>query len=252
MKLAKRPIIMLISNTKTLICFLILIIQSLLHGLDTYGLNIPVKPEIVFDSAKTDQRTISQQQLKELLNDSDYVYDRVGPEPESLWQKFKDWFRRKLATLFSSKGGSIGLRILEYGLMAVGIIIIILLLLKNNVRSLFYGKAASVNIDFSEFEDHIDKINFDEMILASVTKKDYRKAIRLHFLKLLKELSDRNLIQWKIDKTNNDYSIELNKSKYSSQFRELASLYEYVWYGDFHLEEKKYTELLQLFKEFKF
>lgn len=250
MKSVKRLIIMLISNTRANLLFLIFLILGLLPGANAYCFNNPGKP--VFDSSKTEHRTLSPDKLEELVNDSDYMYDRIGPEPESLWQKFKNWFWQKVGSIFSSKEGNIGIRILEYGLMIAAIIIIILLLLKNNIRSLFYGKAAIANIDFSEFEDHIDNINFDEMILASVNKKDFRKAIRLHFLKLLKELSDRNLIQWKIDKTNNDYSVELNNSIYSKQFKELASLYEFVWYGDFQLEENKYTSMLQLFKDFKF
>ena len=36
--------------------------------------------------------------------------------------------------------------------------LIILLLLKNNVRALFYGKSAAVPIDFKEFEEDINKI----------------------------------------------------------------------------------------------
>jgi hypothetical protein len=240
---------MLISNTRFLFYFLLILTGYLISGKPVYCTTVrPVIP----DSSIINQRTLSPEKKKELLNDSDYMYDRIGPEPESLWQRFKNWFWRKVASIFTSKEGDIGIKILEYGLMIAAIVVIILLLLKNNIRSLFYGKAAAVHIDYSEFEEHIDSINFDEMIQDSVSKKDYRKAIRLHFLKLLKGLSDRNLIQWKIDKTNNDYSIELNKSKYSNQFRELASLYEYVWYGDFKLEEEKYTELLKLFKEFRF
>jgi hypothetical protein len=108
-----------------------------------------------------------------------------------------------------------------------------------------------VQIDFSEFEEDIHKINFDKLIEEATSKKDFRKAIRLHFLKLLKDLTDNNLITWQIDKTNNDYSIELANNKYSSKFKELALLYEYIWYGDFPLDETNFISTILKFKEFK-
>jgi hypothetical protein len=68
---------------------------------------------------------------------------------------------------------------------------------------------------------------------------------------LLKELTDKNLIHWQIDKTNNDYTIELSKSKFSSQFNELALLYEYIWYGDFDLNEERFKSTIEKFNAFK-
>jgi len=131
------------------------------------------------------------------------------------------------------------------------IVIIILLVLKNDIRAVFYGKSASVTIDFKEFDEDIHKINFDELIANAISNNDYRKAVRLHFLKLLKELTDNNLITWQIDKTNNDYSIELSNSKYSKKFQELALMYEYIWYGDFQLDESNFKNTILKFKEFK-
>jgi hypothetical protein len=88
------------------------------------------------------------------------------------------------------------------------------------------------------------------LIEDALSKKDYRKAVRLHFLKLLKQLTDNNLIKWQIDKTNNDYSMELANSKYNSKFNELSLMYEYIWYGDFSLDETNFKGTISKFKEF--
>ena len=124
-------------------------------------------------------------------------------------------------------------------------------MLKNDIRAVFYGKSASVVIDFKEFSENIHKINFEELIADAISRRDYRKAVRLHFLKLLKELTDNNLITWQIDKTNNDYSIELSNSKFSSKFKELVLMYEYIWYGDLQLDEENFKSSILKFKEFK-
>lgn len=206
---------------------------------------------LVNDSSKVQVRQMNPEEQKKLLDNSDYKYDRIGPAPKTWWDRFKEWFWRSIAEMFSSGGGAVALSILPYIIIITVIVVIIVLLLKNDIRSVFYGKSASVNIDFKEFEEDIHKINFDELIADAVSKNDYRKAVRLHFLKLLKELTDKNLIKWQIDKTNNDYSIELAKSKYNSKFKELALMYEYVWYGDFHLDETNFKSTIEKFREFK-
>jgi hypothetical protein len=209
------------------------------------------KAQLVNDSSKIQERKLSDEEQKKLLENKDYKYDRVGPAPKSLWDRFWEWFWRMIDKLFNTKGGKISFSIFKYVLIIAVIVIIIFLLLKNDVRALFSGKSASVQIDFSEFEEDIHKINFNVLIEEAITKKDFRKAVRLHFLKLLKELTDKGLITWQIDKTNNDYSIELANSKYSSKFKELALLYEYIWYGDFQLDETNFKATISKFNDFK-
>ena len=244
---------MLISNIKKTYCCFIILLCSLLYSPNTYCViySSATKNVLVYDSSKIDVRKPDPQTQKKLLENSDYKYDRIGPQPKSLWDRFVEWFWRTIDKLFNTKGGQIGLSIFQYALIIAVIVIIILLLLKNNIRALFYGKSASVSIDFKEFEENIHKINFDELIADAISKKDFRKAVRLHFLKLLKELTDNDLIKWQIDKTNSDYSIELVNSRYSSKFQELALLYEYIWYGDFQLDETNFISTISKFKEFK-
>ncbi|MGZ4056858.1 MAG: hypothetical protein ACXVDZ_08530 [Bacteroidia bacterium] len=231
--------------------FLFLLLCNFLLSTNVYSANDSIKIKIVTDSSKTEIRKLSDEEQKKLLDNTDYKYDRVGPAPKSVWERFTEWFWRTIEKIFSTKGGKIGFNIFKFILIIAVIVIIIFLLLKNDVRALFYGKSASVQIDFSEFEENIHTINFDVLIDEAISKKDFRKAVRLHFLKLLKELTDNNLIKWQIDKTNNDYSIELANSKYSSQFKELALLYEYIWYGDFQLDESNFKATISKFKDFR-
>ncbi|HEX8516720.1 MAG TPA: DUF4129 domain-containing protein [Bacteroidia bacterium] len=207
---------------------------------------------VIHDSAARKVRLLPEKEKAELLGNEDYKYDRTGSSSESPWEKFKEWLRNNLSKIFNSKEGSIGLQILEYGLVIAAVVIIILLILKNNIRALFYGKSAEVKMDFSEFRENIHSINFDMLISESIAKKDYRKAIRIHFLKVLKDLSDRRLIDWKIDKTNHDYSTELNTTPLSESFNELALLYDRVWYGDMHIDEERYNLLMPKFNTNRF
>lgn len=230
---------------------IILLLLGVLYCSNTYCQTNPTKIKtITFDSSKFEVREPSAINQSQLLNNNDYKYDRVGPAPKTLWERFKDWFWGKVNELFNSKSGAIGFRIFKYMLVAAAIILMIILLLKNNVRALFYGKSAQLPIDFKEFEEDIHTINFNELINEALSEKDFRRAVRLHFLKLLKELTDKNFITWKIDKTNKDYSIELSNSKYNDHFQELATTYEYIWYGNFEMDEINFKTTIEKFKLF--
>ena len=211
-----------------------------MHSENGYGANdsVSIKKNILtYDSSKIEVRKPSPDKQKKLFENPDYKYDRVGPASKSFWDRCKEWLWRLVEKIFTTKGGKIGLSIFQYVIIIAVIVIIVLLILKNDIRTLFSGKSASVAIDFKEFEEDIYKINFEELISEAIAKNDFRKAVRLHFLKLLKELTDNNLIKWQIDKTNNDYSMELVNSKYNNKFKELVLMYEYIWYGDFQLDE---------------
>lgn len=244
--------VMLNSTIRSYYLVILLLLCFTLQSYSSFAQSDPKKNTILLaiDSSNVQIRKMDPESQQQLLENSDYQYDRIGPAPKTLWDRIKEWFWRAVDEIFSSDGGKIGLSIFQYILIIAVIIIIVLLVLKNDIRAVFYGKSASVPIDFKEFEDDIHKINFDELITDAISKKDFRKAVRLHFLKLLKELTDSNLITWQIDKTNNDYSMELSNSKYSGKFKELALMYEYVWYGDLKMDEEHFKNTIRKFKEF--
>jgi len=75
--------------------------------------------------------------------------------------------------------------------------------------------------------------------------QDYRLATRLLFLRLLRTMADRNIITYSIEKTNFDYLFELSGSQYFNNFSALAKGYEYVWYGNFTIQESQFAQLRQ-------
>src|ERR1035437_8580235 len=107
---------MLNSSIKFFIFFIIIFLSSFLYGPNAYCANdsLKAKIKISYDSSKVEVRSLSTEQQNELLKNSDYKYDRVGPVPKTLWERIKEWFWRKVFELFDSKGGALGLQIFEY------------------------------------------------------------------------------------------------------------------------------------------
>jgi hypothetical protein len=226
--------------------FCLLLISNAYPANDTSS----TQQAVHYDSAILTVRKIPSEELNKLLSDPDYGYNEVSKPNKTIFSRFLEWLSRKLGNELSSDGGEISITVLEYLFIAAAIGLIIFLLLQNNIRSIFYGKSATTTLDFKESIEDINEINFDQRIADEVMKKDFRRAIRLHFLKVIKELSDQKLISWQLDKTNSDYSRELKNTRYSPQFEELIRLYEYIWYGDFKLDETTFLVVVQKFNRF--
>ena len=93
--------------------------------------------------------------------------------------------------------------------------------------------------------ENIFDMDFDSRVAAALATQDYRLATRLLFLRLLRTMADRNIITYSIEKTNFDYLFELSGSQYFNNFSALAKGYEYVWYGNFTIQESQFAQLRQ-------
>lgn len=110
-------------------------------------------------------------------------------------------------------------------------------------NTLFKGKSKVKEKVDARLEDvDIHGIDYDSEIVRAKSRQDYRYAVRLWFLRSLKEMADFKLIDWKIDKTNSDYYYELSGSKLQKEFGSVSLLYDYIWYGDFRIDELKYGD----------
>ncbi|MBE0571478.1 MAG: hypothetical protein IH618_08030 [Ignavibacteriaceae bacterium] len=185
-----------------------------------------------------DVRLLSDDILDKYKNDPEFDYDG-GPEESEDWiTKIKNWINQQLAILRSSKTYSTLLDYLYYGLMIAALILIIRGLIKADRRGLLFGKINSNEIKMVESEEDISQINFDELIAAAAEKKDYKLAVRYLFLKSLKLLSEKELIELRNNKTNHQYLSEIKNNRISNAFQIATSRFEWIWYGDFPVDEK--------------
>ena len=185
-----------------------------------------------------DVRLLSDDLLDKYKNDPEFNYDG-GPEEADDWiTKIKNWINQQLAILRSSKTYSTLLDYLYYALMIAALILIIRGLIKADRRGLLFGKINSNEIKMIESEEDISQINFDELIAAAAERKDYKLAVRYLFLKSLKLLSEKELIELRNNKTNYQYLSEIKNNRISSAFQIATSRFEWIWYGDFPVDEK--------------
>ena len=99
---------------------------------------------------------------------------------------------------------------------------------------------------YEETEDTIYGVDFDAVISQSLSRGDYREAIRMVYLRTLKALSDSQQINWQLFKTPSQYVRELPDS---AAFRMLTAHFLRVRYGNFSATRQLFDEVENLGKE---
>lgn len=119
-------------------------------------------------------------------------------------------------------------------------------------RGFFQWSAATSNVTVVPMlqEQAFAATDYNKLISQSVINKNYRLAIRYHYLQTLQKLAARGAIQFTADKTNYQYINELAGKPFRDQFVALTLHYEYAWYGGFSTDEIKFGGIQNNFKQF--
>jgi len=122
----------------------------------------------------------------------------------------------------------------------------LLLLLKIflNIRAdSIVGKDTIISkIPVSEDGEIIQNKDIKALINKALSDNNYRLAIRYHYLHILQRLEIKKHITWEIQKTNHDYEREISNGKLKSNFKDLTYLYDFVWYGNFTIDQSNYQK----------
>ena len=102
-----------------------------------------------------------------------------------------------------------------------------------------------------EEEEHLSaSADYSKLIIQAIANKNYRLAVRYHYLQTLQKLSAKEIILFTADKTNYQYVTELFNKPYKNEFVRLTKAYEYAWYGGFVTDETMYNTIENNFKNF--
>ncbi len=103
---------------------------------------------------------------------------------------------------------------------------------------------------FEEIEENLLDLNLDEKIEQAIRTGNFRIAIRLSYLKSLKLLAQKDIIEWDSNKTNGDYRYEIAGSGFEKEFESITSVFDYVWYGEFPIDKESFFDFRESFSSF--
>jgi hypothetical protein len=135
------------------------------------------------------------------------------------------------------------------------IIIIVIFILMKIFRIQSFGSNQKVNIPdksvkMDASDEEMMESDLERFLKEAIKQQNYKLAIRLNFLIILKELTERNWIRWKKDKTNRDYLSEMSVRKEIQTFTDLTRIFEKSWYSENQIKEKDYIQLSPYFTSF--
>ncbi|MFN3916475.1 MAG: DUF4129 domain-containing protein [Flavobacteriales bacterium] len=107
-------------------------------------------------------------------------------------------------------------------------------------------------VEILEEEPNPTEIPLSELELKlreALARKDYREAIRIYFLYILKLLIERSWIDWHKKKTNLHYLREMSARKEHQAFSNVVTVFEIVWYGKRPVSEDDYNRVEPIFKQ---
>ena len=198
------------------------------------------------DESDTQWRKFDDKAIDVYRNDSDFVYERVKkPETYTFW----DYFWALIKEFFKDSERRSVFEILIYIVSGGVMIYVITRLLGISPRQLFYGKKSDNTVKTTITEEDIAGMDFDARVETAEQAENWEEAIRYLYLKILKSLALRELILWKIDKTNHDYEIEIKEQSLKKPFMNVTNIYERICYGNFPIESRQYHNFKKQFIE---
>lgn len=204
-------------------------------------------------------RRFDNEKLEKYKNSSDYQYG------EKFRFSFPDWLNemlekiiRFLEDLFhidalDQPGVSKGFPIILWTVAILAVVGLLYIIFRGKWTWLFSGKKYTKQEkeqEYSVYDEDIHSIDFTDEIELAIQQRNYRKATRLFYLRSLKLLSDADEIEWKINKTNTEYSREIKNKQRRADFDSLSLRFEYIWYGEFEVSEETYMDTFEKFRRF--
>lgn len=169
-------------------------------------------------------------------------------EDDAFWYANKDFERKKKGELPSGYYTPVARRpwfqTLLWILIVGGFISVLIWFLAENKVGLFNRrKEAITDENGEEIPEDIHTISFQKEIDQAIRSENFRLAVRLMFLRTLKTMTDKNIVQYKQDKTNLDYLMELQDKHYYRDFFQVVRNYEYSWYGLFEVNSDAFASI---------
>ena len=196
------------------------------------------------DNGQIIERRTFDEQLTEKYNGEEFNYNVNDGNAQNLIERFLQWFFQTLRDNFGVDISPEAIQVITYFIyLLMGGLVVYLLVrffIGENISSIF-KKAPSGLIDINLSEDHIELVDLEVLLNNAMRQKDFRLAIRYQYLKILKTLSQRNIIDWHFEKTNLDYLQEISTPAIQKPFKEVSYLYDYIWYGEQYVDEEIYT-----------
>ena len=201
------------------------------------------------DTLRPDFRSVVYDSVQAVVGDKGFYYKRYMDSLLRATQgKVQKTPRRKSIDInggfdfFNSIFGTI------FWLVAIGLFAYLVYRLFLSNSSFFSRNRKNISADIQVTAENTN--DPDVMLRNAVRNGNYRLAVRYLYLQALLRLSERKFIEINANKTNYEYVNEVRKHKFANEFASLTLQYEYVWYGEYPVDQKLFEQIQEGFIQF--
>jgi len=202
-------------------------------------------------SANDSTLKLNKEQWKEIVSGVDYTEDFKKEKPKEKDPQTSNKDSHTSSENYSSEATKQYFADLKYFMYAaVGIIlIIVIVVLVRNARKKPESVIKPMNVDvIKEIEQNVHELDLEVLLRQALEQHNYRLALRVNFLIIIKLLSQKGKINWAKEKTNWEYHMEISDKLLADRFREIVISFESFWYGEHVLGENHYYQTEPLYK----
>ncbi len=243
------------NSTKHILGLLAIAILLCVPAGPLFAIELPPSPPTPTDQSQESgqyvERKFDPERLERYRNDAKYQYKRDKPEPPQRKPKPREERRVSEARPVHYDGPSADLsglgtvaKVIMWVVM-IGIVAFVLLqLLQVNWRGLAKKKSDKAKVVAENeipIEEDVTKMEFEDLVQKAIDAGNFRVAVRLLYLRALKQLTEQSLINWHREKTNHDYIRELKDKNLRPGFSDVTLIFEYIWYGEFPVNKDDFN-----------
>lgn len=205
--------------------------------------------EFYQDTLTPDFRSVLYDTVQAIIDDKGFYYKRYMDSLLRATQvKVQKTPRRKRVDMdggfdfFSSIFGVI------FWIVAIGLFgyLVYRLFLSNS--SFFSRNRKNISADIQVTAENTN--DPEVMLRNAIRNGNYRLAVRYLYLQALLRLSERKFIEINANKTNYEYVNEVRKHRFANEFASLTLQYEYVWYGEYPVDQRLFEQIQEGFIQF--
>lgn len=177
---------------------------------------------------------------KEYGKSTEGLYYDQKPDPEFVYVESEEDEPQK-----NSKVGAV----IVWILLIAALVLLLIIVARSIVLQPVKRKSL---VEESDQEIDLENLHLDELtrrLLEAEGEQNWRLALRLLFVILVKSLADNGKIKWAQDKTNRDYLREARSWKFYSELRDATYFFERISYGDAYIDGQLFSDWKPRFQD---
>lgn len=192
-------------------------------------------------SQQPEQRQFDKNKIESLKRELSHIYQNQTVDNVSWSEKMWNWLSEKIMSFLAFLAENLNInispvvfKVIFYSFLIAALVYLILKIVgADGTFNIFRSKKKIDNTSYEIGDENVEQSNFPALIEQATEDKNYTLIIRYYYLYALQVLSDKKAIDYHIRKTNTLYINELKGQKSADPFIEMASLFEYIWYGNY-------------------